>query len=82
MAQWVDYGLDAEWQVRVTSMTYTLVCVDERHAIPCPSPCLACVDENCTPPELRCDNCGYSGADRNPDAYPGEDCPKCGGEVK
>ena len=32
--------------------------------------------------ELRCDNCGYSGADRKPDAYPGEDCPRCGGEIK
>ena len=29
-----------------------------------------------------CDNCGYSGPDRNPDAYPGEDCPRCGGEIK
>ena len=32
--------------------------------------------------ELRCDNCGYAGAARKPDAYPGEDCPRCGGEIK
>ena len=29
-----------------------------------------------------CGNCGYSGIGRDPDAYPGEDCPKCGGEIK
>ena len=36
----------------------------------------------CSCPEMACDNCGYSGADRNPDAYPGEDCTRCGGEIK
>ena len=28
-----------------------------------------------------CDNCGYDGPERKQDAYPGEDCPKCGGEL-
>lgn len=31
---------------------------------------------------MRCDNCGYEGPERDPDAYPGEDCPVCGGEIK
>ena len=56
--------------------------------------CFTCPWCDCSPPEEMtpeeelfasapyCDNCGYSGADRKPDAYPGEDCPKCGGEVK
>lgn len=48
--------------------------------------CAACYDTACEEraygPKPECDNCGYDGPERAANAYPGEDCPRCGGEIR
>ena len=62
-----------------TTRPFCYRCAEEKYATPDAPPVPWASRQH---KHARCDNCGYSGPDRKPDAYPGEDCPKCGGEIK
>ena len=81
--EWVNINTKSTEQVGTEEVTrpnkFCYRCAEEKYATPDAPPVPWASRQH---KHARCDNCGYSGADRNPDAYPGEDCPRCGGEVK